>query len=90
VTGALPASDALHLHQRLVDAAGHWSVMRIGREIVERARTPFPGEPVRTLDALHLASALVARAAVEDLAILSLDERVRGTGRALGLQVVPA
>jgi len=64
--------------------------MRIEGDVVERARRPFPVEPVRTLDALHLSSAVVASARVTDLAILSLDERVRAAGRALGLPVVPA
>jgi hypothetical protein len=64
--------------------------MRIEREVVDRARSPFPGEPIRTLDALHLASALVAGRAVADLACLSLDERVCACGRALGLRVMPA
>jgi hypothetical protein len=50
---------------------------------------PYP-ETIRTLDALHLASALVARAAVMDLAFLSLDDKVRAFGRALGLRVMPA
>ena len=64
--------------------------MRIEGDVVERARRPFPVEPVRTLDALHLSSAVVASTRVTDLAILSLDERVRAAGRALGLPVVPA
>lgn len=64
--------------------------MRVDGEIIERARRPFPGEPIRTLDALHLASALVAGAAVGDLALLTLDERVRMAAAALGLRVVPA
>ena len=68
----------------------HWNLMRIEREVVDRARSPFPGEPIRTLDALHLASAMVARAAVADLAFLCLDEKVRASGRALGLRVMPA
>jgi hypothetical protein len=63
--------------------------MRLEGDVVERARRPFPVEPVRTLDALHLASALVASARLPDLALLSLDERVRSAGRALGLPVVP-
>jgi len=50
---------------------------------------PFPVEPIRTLDAIHLASAILARAAVPDLALLSLDERVRANGRALGFTVLP-
>src|SRR2546422_1469452 len=74
----------------LAETAGHWNVMRIEREVVDRARSPFPGEPIRTLDALHLASAVVARAAVADLAFLSLDEKGRASGRALGLRVMPA
>jgi len=64
--------------------------MRIEGDVVERARRPFPVEPVRTLDAIHLASALLASARVADLGLLSLDERVRAAGRALGLPVVPA
>jgi hypothetical protein len=64
--------------------------MRIQGQIIERARRPFPVEPVRTLDALHLSSALIASARVADLALLSLDERVRTAGRVLGLTVLPA
>lgn len=63
--------------------------MRIEGDVVERARRPFPFEPVRTLDAIHLASAILANTLVADLALLSLDERVRRAGRALGLHVVP-
>ena len=89
-TGALSEADALRLRRSLAETAGHWNLMRIEREVVDRARSPFPGEPIRTLDALHLASAVVARAAVADLAFLSLDEKVRASGRALGLRVMPA
>jgi len=56
---------------------------------VERARQPFPGAPVRTLDAIHLASALVARTAIVGLTLLSLDDRVRKAGKKLGLEVIP-
>ena len=55
----------------------------------ERARRPFPLEPIRTLDALHLASALVARAAVEDIELLSLDGRVRNAAASLGFALQP-
>jgi hypothetical protein len=68
----------------------HWNIMPVEREVVERARSPFPGEPIRTLDALHLASALIVRAAVAEFALLSLDERVRLASRAIGLHVLPA
>ncbi len=58
-------------------------------EVVDRARQSFPGEPIRTLDAIHLASALVARGAVAELRLLSLDDRVRRAAARLGLEVLP-
>lgn len=88
--GTLSGTDAIRLHGDLVAAARRWSLMRIEGEVVQRARRPFPVEPVRTLDAIHLASALLANARIADLGLLSLDERVRTAGRALGLPVVPA
>jgi hypothetical protein len=70
-------------------AAAHWTVLRLAAEIVARARQRLPDEPVRTLDALHLASALVAQSAVPEIAMLSLDDRVRANARALGFGLVP-
>jgi hypothetical protein len=66
-----------------------WQVLRIAREIVDRARQPSPGEPIRTPDAIHLASVLVERTALSGLKLLSLDDRVRRAARALGLKVLP-
>jgi hypothetical protein len=73
----------------LTTATAGWHVLRIAGEIVDRARQPFPGDPVRTLDAIHLASILVARSAVPDLEVLSLDNRVRTAAQRLGLSVLP-
>jgi hypothetical protein len=64
-------------------------VLRISPEIVDRARQPFPGEPIRTLDAIHLASVLVARGTLPGLELLSLDERIRRAAAPLGLRVCP-
>jgi len=85
----LSGVDAIRLHGDLLAAARRWSIMRIEGDIVERARRPFPVEPIRTLDALHLSSVVVASARVTDLALLSLDEKVRSAARALGLPVAP-
>ncbi len=70
-------------------AAAHWNVMRLDGEIVDRARRPFPCEPVRTLDAIHLACALSARAVIPGLQFLSLDQRIRTSARSLGFDTVP-
>jgi predicted nucleic acid-binding protein len=87
--GRITEAQAADLRGHLVAAAAAWNLLRLDAEVVERARRPFPGEPIRTLDALHLASALVARAAVPGLALLSLDQRMRAAGRGLGLEVLP-
>jgi predicted nucleic acid-binding protein len=87
--GGLAEAEAVELRARLAAAAGHWNLLRVDGAVVERARRPLPGEPIRTLDALHLASALVALEAVPNLALLSLDRRIRAAGGALGLAVLP-
>jgi len=63
--------------------------MLVAPTIIDRAHRPFPGEPIRSLDAIHLASAISAAGSLPDLALLSLDQRVRTSGRLLGLRVVP-
>ena len=86
----LKEADAADRRAHLIAAAAQWHVLRIAAEIVDRARQPFPGDPIRTLDAIHLASLLVARSAVVGLRLLSLDERVRQAAKGLGIAVEPA
>jgi hypothetical protein len=66
-----------------------WGVLELSAELLQGARRSFPFEPVRTLDAIHLASALEARGEIPDLRVLSLDQRVRRNAEALGFAVVP-
>jgi predicted nucleic acid-binding protein len=87
--GELTEAEVADRRAHLATAAAHWHVLRIGSEVVDRARQPFPGDPIRTLDAIHLASALVARSAVARLELLSLDDRIRGAGKKLGLTLLP-
>ncbi|OFW14448.1 MAG: hypothetical protein A3H29_11075 [Acidobacteria bacterium RIFCSPLOWO2_02_FULL_67_21] len=87
--GDLTEGDAADRRAHIASAAANWHVLRIGAEVVDRARQPFPGDPIRTLDAIHLASALVARTAVPGVALLSLDERIRGAAQRLGIPLQP-
>lgn len=50
---------------------------------------PFAVEPLRTLDALHLATALDVRLPSEKVGFLCLDERLRQNAMALGFAVLP-
>ena len=83
------SKDIAFRRSLLAEAAVTWEMLRLHDSILERARHRFPLEPVRTLDAIHLASALLARSVVPDLQILSLDQRVRENGRALGFPLLP-
>ncbi len=70
-------------------ASENWILLRLSSAIIERARGPFPAEPIRSLDALHLASVLDAVAQIPETSLLTLDERVRRCGQALGLRLLP-
>ena len=87
--GELTEVEAADRRAHLVAAASHWHILRLAPEIVDRARQPFPGEPIRTLDAIHLASVLTARTAIAGLKLLSLDDRVRMAAKKLGLELLP-
>ena len=88
--GLLDEVGSAAVLEALARAGGRWGVLEMSREVAERAEASFPVEPVRTLDALHLASALLLRQALPDLRLLSSDDRVRTNGRRLGFEVVPA
>lgn len=85
------------LHARGL-AASHGDVARrllarvalvaLGPEVLERALDPFP-VPVRTLDALHLASVTFLVSHGKDVEIATYDQRLAGAARAMGLTLLP-
>lgn len=87
--GELSEAEVADRRAHLATAAAHWHVLRLAPEIVDRARRPFPGDPIRTLDAIHVASVVVARSALAGLELLSLDARIRDVGKKLGLTLLP-
>ena len=89
-TGRISPDEVRRARTLLASGADHWSVHTITPRVVELARGPFPGELMRALDAIHLATALVIRDIYPDLRVLSLDQRVRENAAALGFEVVPA
>ena len=85
----LREAEAASRRGQLMRAATHWVRLALDEAIVDRARRSFPREPVRTLDAIHLATALVARSVVPELNVLALDQRIRDNAHELGFEVVP-
>jgi uncharacterized protein len=51
--------------------------------VCERARQVAPGKPLRTLDALHLATFVLARERIEGLELVTVDERLQAALEAL-------
>ncbi len=81
--------EAAELRAALSQAAARWALLEMSPEVAVRAEQSFPAEPVRTLDAIHLASALLLREALTALMLLSTDDRVRENAKLLGLEIVP-
>ncbi|MGH7818739.1 MAG: type II toxin-antitoxin system VapC family toxin [Candidatus Binatia bacterium] len=82
-------TQAAELRSTLSRAAAGWQVLEVSREVATRAEQRFPVEPIRTLDAIHLSSALALRQILPALRIVSTDLRVRKNGLLLGFEVLP-
>jgi hypothetical protein len=78
-------ADCARLRGMLASASRAWLLMQLSDEVRSRAAQRFPIEPVRTLDAIHLATALVFVRGFPDLRVLSLDTRILDNAEALGL-----
>lgn len=63
-------------------------VVSVTDAILRRAGRPFPVEPIRTLDALHLATAEQLGEPPQLITILTRDGRVTDNARALGYAVI--
>lgn len=86
----LSAPQAREAERQLAAFERACDVIALDEEVLRRAREPLPAEPVRTLDALHLASILVLDDALGGFEVASCDDRVRRNAAALGLTVLPS
>lgn len=82
-------TEAIELTLVLSRAASTWTLLAVDDEVLMRVGQPFPSEPVRTLDAIHLATILGFRRLFPDLVVLSTDLRVRTNCTMLSVGVVP-
>jgi predicted nucleic acid-binding protein len=62
-------------------------VLDVDRTVLDRVRRPFPVEPIRTLDAVHLATAELLGEPPPLITIVTRDARVRENAEALGFTV---
>lgn len=59
-------------------------VIAVTDAVLHRAGRPFPVEPIRTLDAIHLATAELLGEPPQLMTIVTRDVRVRDNAKALG------
>jgi uncharacterized protein len=62
-------------------------IVAVTDDVLARAGRPFPIEPVRTLDAVHIATAESIGEPPQLMAVVTRDTRVRENARALGYVV---
>ncbi len=81
----LTAGQAERMRGMLARGKAGWILMEISEEVRARAGRTFPVEPLRTLDAIHLATALIFLRVFPDLRLLSFDRRILENARPLGI-----
>ncbi len=62
-------------------------IVAVTEAVLARVRRPFPVEPIRTLDAVHLATAELLGEPPQLVTVVTRDARVRDNARALGYTV---
>jgi predicted nucleic acid-binding protein len=85
--GRISAERERDLQRALELLETRMDVVTIDAPILARARRPFPIEPVRTLDAIHLATAESLELHPSFLTFVTRDKRLRENAQALGYSV---
>lgn len=82
-------SDVLVAERRAaaLETLSSIDVIPISTTVLDRASDPFPTS-IGTLDAIHLASAVLARAQIPGLVLATHDEQLGLAARAMGFEVL--
>jgi uncharacterized protein len=84
VTGRLTPEQERAALRALRTFERRCGVIAVTDAVLQRAGRPFPVEPIRTLDAIHLATAELLGEPPQLVTILTRDVRVRDNAKALG------
>jgi len=63
------------------------TIISVSEAVLERAGRPFPIEPIRTLDAIHLATIELMGETPQLVTVVTRDKRVASNARALGYAI---
>jgi predicted nucleic acid-binding protein len=89
VTDAAVAAAVARRESEFLADSDLWFILPVDEETWTRSARPFPDEPVRTLDAIHLATIERIAGVLDPLVVVSTDDRIRRNARSLGLEVRP-
>jgi hypothetical protein len=83
----LADSDVSLRRTTILEHLEGFDLVRVDRAVLERATDPFP-TALGSLDAIHLASALLLRPALPDLRFATHDEDLAVAARSVGFEVL--
>jgi predicted nucleic acid-binding protein len=84
--GSWTTAEAASIIDILDEFQHEWVLAEVHPRVRQRAGRPFPAEPLRTLDAIHLATALEFQALYPEVSVLTLDRRILANLVPLGLR----
>lgn len=90
IAGRLDPAGVQSARRRVAEFESWADIVPVGDDVLRRTDEEFAVEPVRTLDAIHLATIQLLAEALPELDVVSADERVRENAKALGIRVLPA
>ena len=84
---ALDSSRVSEILKRVAGDRAYWTVIEVGTEMLSGAEALVSVHPLRTLDAIHVASAqlFAARLSISDLIFVSADKRQTEVASAIAL-----
>jgi predicted nucleic acid-binding protein len=87
VTGRLTPDEERRAIRALRTFERRCAIISITDAVLTRVGRPFPIEPIRTLDAIHLATAELLGESPQLVTVATRDARVRDNAQALGYMV---
>jgi hypothetical protein len=87
--GALDVAHVPAILKRVAADRAYWTLVEVGTDVLAGAETLVATHPLRTLDAIHMASAqlFAARVPTPGLIFVSADKRQTEAATAIGLSV---
>jgi predicted nucleic acid-binding protein len=85
--GSLDAARLPAILKHVASDRPYWTLVEVGTDVLAGAETLVAAHPIRTLDAIHVASAqlFAARISMPGLTFVSADKRQTETAVAVGL-----